>query len=382
MTALKIIFIAPSTIPSETANSIQVMKVSQALTQLGHVTTLVVPGIPAMNTMLLKQHYGITTMFPICWFQPKTGLRRIDFCWKAVRFAEEEGADIVYTRMIWAALFALRKNIPVIVHMHGIPTGRLGPLLYRRYLKQRGKKLTIFTTLGLKQLIERELHVRHKPDEAFVCSNGVDLNRYQDIPTQEKARKLLGLPEQFTAVYSGGFYAGRGVETIFKLAKVFPKVHFLCVGGKPSVVAELQKQVDAEKINNLTLTGFVANEKLPLYQATADILLMPSATHISGSSGGDIAAETSPMKLFEYMACKRAILCSDLPVLHEILNEKNAVLYPPEDFHSLVDAFSALMKDGKKREAIGAQARLDVGKYSWTDKMQSIIDFFNQNSQG
>ena len=379
---MKIIFIAPSTIPSETANSIQVMKVSQALTQLGHVTTLVVPGIPAMNTMLLKQHYGITTMFPIRWFQPKNGLRRIDFCWKAVRFAEEEGADIVYTRMIWAALFALRKNIPVIVHMHGIPTGLLGPLLYRRYLKQRGKKLTIFTTLGLKQLIERELQVRHKPDEAFVCSNGVDLNRYQDIPTQEKARKLLGLPEQFTAVYSGGFYAGRGVETIFKLAKIFPKVHFLCVGGKPSVVAELQKQVDAEKINNLTLTGFVANEKLPLYQATADILLMPSATHISGSSGGDIAAETSPMKLFEYMACKRAILCSDLPVLHEILNEKNAVLYPPEDFHSLVDAFSALMKDGKKREAIGAQARLDVGKYSWTDKMRSIIDFFKQNSQG
>ena len=379
---MKIIFIAPSTIPSETANSIQVMKVSQALTQLGHETTLVIPGTPCPDMDLLKQHYGISTLFPVRWFPAKSGLHRIDFCWKAVRFARKEGADIVYTRMIWAALFALRKNTPVIVHMHGIPTGRLGPLLYRRYLKQNGKKLTIFTTLGLKQLIEKELHVKHKLDEAFVCSNGVDLNRYQEMPPQEKARKLLGLPEQFTAVYSGGFYAGRGVETIFKLAKVFPNVHFLCVGGKPGVVAELQKQVDAEKISNLTLTGFVANEKLPLYQATADILLMPSATHISGSSGGDIAAETSPMKLFEYMACKRAILCSDLPVLHEILNEKNAVLYPPEDFQALVDAFTALMKDKKKREAIGAQARLDVSKYSWTDKMRSIIDFFTQNCKG
>jgi len=376
VTALKIIFIAPSTIPSETANSIQVMKVSQALTQLGHETTLVVPGTPTKDMARLKQHYGISTMFPIRWFPARKDLRRIDFCWQAVRFAKAQDADIVYTRMIWAALFALRKNTPVIVHMHGIPTGRLGPFLYKHYLKQEGKKLTIFTTLGLKQLIEDNLHVKHEESEAFVCSNGVDLNRYQNLPDQMEARCQLGLPEQFTAVYSGGFYAGRGVETIFELAKVFPQVHFLCVGGKPNVVAELQKQLDAEKINNLTLTGFVANEKLPLYQATADILLMPSATHIAGSSGGNIAAETSPMKLFEYMACQRAILCSDLPVLHEILNDKNAVLYPSENFQALVDAFTALMKDGKKRAALSRQARLDVAKYSWTDKMRSILDYF------
>jgi glycosyltransferase involved in cell wall biosynthesis len=376
---MKIIFIAPSAIPSETANSIQVMKVTQALTQLGHEASLIVPGSPYQDLVQLKQHYGITTMFPIQWLPARKGMRRIDFCWKAVVLAKEEHADIVYTRMIWAALFAMHRNIPVILHMHGIPTGKLGPFLYKRYLNRKGKKLTVFTTLGLKQLIESQLGVKHAVNETLVCSNGVDLNRYEDLPDQKESRKLLGLPQKFTAVYSGGFYAGRGLETIFDLARHFPQVHFLCVGGKPAVVAELQKQVKTEGLENLTLTGFVANEKLPLYQACADILLMPSAQHIAGSSGGDIAAETSPMKLFEYMACKRAILCSDLPVLHEILNKDNAVLYPSEDFQALVDAFTDLMNNEEKRKMLGAQARRDVVKYSWTNKMQSILDFFEKS---
>ena len=41
---MKIAVIAPSRVPSNTANSIQVMKVCQALAQLGHTVRLWVPG--------------------------------------------------------------------------------------------------------------------------------------------------------------------------------------------------------------------------------------------------------------------------------------------------------------------------------------------------
>jgi len=66
---MKICCIAPSRIPSETANSIQAMKASHALAQLGHEVILIAPGSgPPGQTQqekwqLLADQYGIETYF-------------------------------------------------------------------------------------------------------------------------------------------------------------------------------------------------------------------------------------------------------------------------------------------------------------------------------
>ena len=63
---MKIAAIAGSTVPSDTANSLQVMKACQALVQIGHDVTLLVPG--TRNTSVdLRKHYGLETDFPIEW---------------------------------------------------------------------------------------------------------------------------------------------------------------------------------------------------------------------------------------------------------------------------------------------------------------------------
>ena len=80
---MKIAAIAGSTIPSDTANSLQVMKACQALVQIGHDVTLLVPG--SKNTTVdLKQHYGLQTEFPIEWLSSSS--RRM-FTWDSVRRA-------------------------------------------------------------------------------------------------------------------------------------------------------------------------------------------------------------------------------------------------------------------------------------------------------
>ena len=48
---MKIVAIAGSQIPSDTANSIQVMKACNALVQLGHDLTLIVPGNRQSSTV-------------------------------------------------------------------------------------------------------------------------------------------------------------------------------------------------------------------------------------------------------------------------------------------------------------------------------------------
>ena len=120
-----------------------------------------------------------------------------------------------------------------------------------------------------------------------------------------------------------------------------------------------------------------ANEKLPLYQAAADVLLMPFGKSVSGSSGGNTADVCSPMKMFEYMAAGRAVLTSDLPVLREVLNDENALFYPPEDFEALSARFSRLIEDTAYRESLAANARKDAAQYSWQQRMQKILSSFS-----
>ena len=100
---MKISFVSSCKVPSDTANSIQVMKVCQAFAQLGHEVTLVVPGdqLSAISFQQLQSHYGLTTSFAIQWLPARA--RRF-FPWNAVRRARTLKADLLYCWPIRIAL--------------------------------------------------------------------------------------------------------------------------------------------------------------------------------------------------------------------------------------------------------------------------------------
>jgi glycosyltransferase involved in cell wall biosynthesis len=188
----------------------------------------------------------------------------------------------------------------------------------------------------------------------------------------------LGLPGSesnsgLTVGYTGHLYAGRGMGMLEYLAQRLPHLHFLWVGGRPEDVHAWRQRLEDQGIRNVSLVGFIDNQQIPLYQAAADILLMPYERSITGSSGGNSAAYASPMKMFEYMACRRAILSSDLPVIREVLNETNAVLVPPEDEQAWEQALQALASDAHRRQALVDQAWLDVQRYSWEQRARNAL---------
>src|SRR5512147_1031595 len=111
---MKIVAVAGSTIPSDTANSMQVMKACQALVQLGHQMTLLIPGSP--NTSAdLQTHYGLQTGFPIEWLSSSS--RRV-FTWEAVRRARALNADLLYSWFPQSAVFGLLSKLPVVFEIH------------------------------------------------------------------------------------------------------------------------------------------------------------------------------------------------------------------------------------------------------------------------
>lgn len=390
---MKIAVIAPTTIPSRRANTFQVMKMSQALVEIGHTVRLIAQ--PAVNMTATKanqsgsewetltEHYGLNpaARFEIQWLSAQDRLRRYDFGWRAMRLAKQWNADLLYTRLPQAGAIASRAGVPTVLEVHDLPQGKFGNLLFRWFVNGRGAYRLVVITRALADDLRTRFSLpepeNSDPARPFtiIAPDGVDLARYQDLPRPLAARQALGLarPKQFTAGYTGHLYAGRGANLILELAKRLPKVNFLIAGGEPGQVEHLAAECRAAGLENLALLGFISNTRLPLYQAACEALLMPYQRQVAASSGGDIARYLSPMKVFEYLACGRAILSSDLPVLREVLNPGNAILLPMADIDAWAAAIQNLQDNPDLCARLAEQAQREAQNYSWEARARRIL---------
>lgn len=382
---MKVLVAAPTYLPSRRANTIQVMKMAQALQSIGHGVRVLVPGrkddeIQSWDD--LSSLYGLKEKIDVHWFPVYPRLRSYDYGYRVIAGFHQWEADILYTRLPQAAAFASLIGIPTIFEVHDLPGGRFGLWLFRRFLNGPGAFRLVLISRSLRDDLDHI--VGPLPDYPFtlVAPDGVDLDRFENIPTPIEARaslKLSALPQlpikAFTIGYTGHLYEGRGARLILELARQIPEFSFLMAGGDPDDVARIGFQVKRLGLKNVYLTGFIPNRKLPDYQAACDVLLMPYQWTVAASSGGNIASYLSPMKLFEYLACGRVILSSDLPVLREILSEENAILLPPDDIHSWKKALKEISQDLPRQHLLGQQAREDSKKYSWKSRAENILAF-------
>jgi len=367
---MRIVCISSSQIPSDTANSIQVMKVCQAFTQLGHDVILLVPGPQpeGLKPAALHTHYGLRTLFNIEWLSVRT--RRL-FPWEAVRHARRLGADLLYVWPLQSAALGLLAGMPSMLELHDFPSGRFGPLWLRLFLALPGRK----RLLPITDALRRSLHLT--TEQTVIAPDGVDLERYFSLPESEPARRELGLPAAPTVLCTGHLYEGRGADLFLALAEKIPLASFVWVGGRSADVKTWTTRAAAQALTNVTFTGFVPNERIPLYQSAADVLLMPYQRTVATSSGGNTAEICSPMKMFEYMAAGRAILTSDLPVLREVLDETTAVFCPLDNVGAWESALGGLLNDEKRRQALGQRACRAVEQYSWVERAKRVLKGFD-----
>jgi glycosyltransferase involved in cell wall biosynthesis len=371
---VKIAAITNSRIPSLTANSIQAMKVIQALLQLGHDVRLFAPretSLPSAQT--LRDHYGLHSVPELHQLTSRTRFKRFDFIVLAQRAARRFGAGLIYTWLPQSAALGVRAGCPVVLEMHADVAGRMGAWWLRQFWGGGGPRCMTVTTLALKEALARSTGLAFPDQQVLVAPNGVELEKYESLPGPEQARLQLGLPPGLMAGFTGHIYPGRGADLLFELARQMPELNFLWVGGTPELVSFWRGRLESAGISNVTMTGFLEHRLIPLYQAAADILLMPYSRSIEGSSGQDIGEVINPMKMFEYMAAGRAIVSADLPSIREILNPANAVLCEPGDVVAWRSAILALLGDESHRLALGSKARGDVEKFTWLAREQRIL---------
>lgn len=358
------------------------MKMSQAFVLLGHEVLLLVPGFTASSDPAtspewdnLAHQYGLKVEFPVEWLPVRANLRRYDFGFLAVRRARRWEADLLYTRLPQAAAFASTLGMETICEVHDLPQGTLGPKLLQRFLKGSGARKLVIITRALEEDLSGKFGGLPEFPFTMIEPDGVDLERYRNLPEPAEARRRLNLPfTGFTVGYTGHLYPGRGAELILEIAARLPELFFLLAGGEAEDLDRLKRKVGESDQPNVLLTGFIPNADLPLYQAASDVLLMPYQQRVAASSGGDISRYLSPMKLFEYLASSRPILSSDLPVLREVLNPENSILLPPEDAEVWTTAIKALKADPERGAALSKRAREDAAGYTWEARAERILE--------
>lgn len=374
---MKIVYLSNSLIPSRSANSIHVMKMCAAFSANGHHVRLLAPSRPGREANVepadIFRYYGVEESFDVQ-FLAWPGMRGSSYVYAmlAAWRARRNRADIVYTRFLSGGVAAALTGSPVIYEAHKPvhDLSRGAGLLFGVLRKHSGLKRIVVITAALKRRFVEDYP--ELEDRIVVAHDGAD--PVSEHSAHSEKANLRGSSSGLQAGYVGQLFPGKGIELIDPLAQLCPDVQFHIVGGTEQDVALWRSKL--EQRNNVHFYGFVAPGKVQEYLSQFDVVLAPYQRKVSVFGGhGDVAQWMSPLKLFEYMASARAIVCADLPVLREVLREEQTALFcDPDSAVSWSAALARLDRDPAFRQSLGLQAREDfLRQYTWVARAALVV---------
>ena len=191
-------------------------------------------------------------------------------------------------------------------------------------------------------------------------------------PSKSDARRELGLPaDAFIIGYAGLTFAYRRLDLLVAAFAPIAQEHndalLLLVGGRPFEVIEIRAQADRLGIDlkRIVTPGQVDHARTPIYLAASDVLVIPDTV---------TQMTASPLKLFEYMATGRAIVCKDMLALREIVGEASALFFPEGDVDALADCLLRLRSDVTTRERLGKEAKRLSIQYTYRARAERIAE--------
>lgn len=363
----KVAYIVNARMPTERAHGIQIASMCAAFAGAGIVVELIVPKRFNTITEDIFAYYGIEPSFTVVELPAKEGrpvgtydyyLRRLFFALRAARHVVRTRPDAVFTRdeiSAWLTSF----SVPTFFELHRFPETSLGIFFY--FL--RNLKGIVSTNIWKRdELIRRGID----RDRILVAPNGFDSSAFERARTLD-LREMLRVPSDSKLVmYTGQLFGWKGAHILAKAIQELPThVHAVFIGGNAKETVSFKEQYAHPRIHVL---GQKPHHEMPAYQVTADLLVVPNVPINRESS-----FETSPIKLFEYMASKRPIVASDLPSIREIVNGESVLLVEPNDPHALAKAIERVLENPAVHRVQKAY-ELSL-QYSWKARAGRLLAF-------
>lgn len=191
---------------------------------------------------------------------------------------------------------------------------------------------------------------RHRP---HVIPNGLDLQKFEGLPSQEEARSRTGLPsDRPLLMYVGKVIPEKRVEWLLDVVARLPETEAVVVGGYAeeyygdSYYRSLVARYDGIR-GRTRFVGEVPWHEVPTYLTAADIFVYPSPW------------EGSPNAVMEAMAAGLPVVVSDIAAHREIV-EHGKTGFLASDPTSMARFADTLARDPKLRREIGSKARTHV----------------------
>lgn len=362
--SLRVIYLADFEVPSKSASSIHVMRMCEALTQLGYDVTLVAIRSNEMtNAKELLKDYGVLFPFSIrLIYLPRIPGRTFIFACISFFYLLIAAPELVYSRSVpGAALSVIMHQVILEMHRPVWEYGKIYAYLFRRTIRCKHLKRIVLISERLKQI-----YLTRYPADRYLVAHDAAAGFGPDeagVKVFERGELRIG--------YTGGMYKGRGLDLIVKIAEQMPESTFHIAGGTAD---DLRNVSGAEIPENVYCYGYLKPSCVSGFLKKMDVLIAPYQKDTETIGGTRSADYMSPLKIFEYMSSGKPIVASDLPVLREVLDESCSILVPPQATNCWVAAIKSL-KNREKADNLAESAYKKFSEnYTWTARAKRILN--------
>lgn len=388
---MKWIYIVENPLEKHTAGQTHVLEFCHALAKIDEVI-LISQANP--STLSQVEDFGYLQINPIQIRPHNLGdiLNTIKAFFYVNRQIKTSQPDVVYERAtsfgIGPLISARINNIPAILEVNGNWEDE-----HRWVLKQlsfpkkqfvgfinalRGHSITIACRIAgrlivvtpnlVDFLIQKKIGNKEK---ILVVPNGVNVERF--IPLDKMTCKnSLGLqPDVDYVGFIGSLSAWQGVEDLILAYSELPqelktKFHLLIVGDGPEYKRCNDIKGQLKLGNSVIFTGAQPYQSIPKYISACSVLAAPIKPR-----------PCSPLKIYEYMACARPIIASNIEDLEFVERQGVGVLFSPGDIKDFAEKLQDILNlPEDKKKVIGERARhLVEENYSWDAVVQTVRQF-------
>ncbi len=300
--------------------------------------------------------------------------------WRVARYLSKAGkVDFIYERyslFMFAVVWLARlKKIPIILEVNDSSTvERVRPVYFLRlatalegWVFRKASGLVFVSGVFRDRIQAAHGHIA----PAIITPNAANIDKFSYTPEQRaQARQKWKLDGKVVCGYLGAFVPWHAIDKfVFEIAdhlKARPELVLLLVGDGATYpdVAEFVRQRGLQ--DQVMLTGRVPHDDVPGLLAAMDMAILPSA--------GDY---TSPVKLFEFMACGIAPIAPDFLPIREVLKEGvTGWTFPAGRLDQAVSMVLAKSADAAELKKVGAAARAYIAaERQWRNNVVQLVEF-------
>ena len=321
------------------------------------------------------------------------------FMKRIIEVAKQEKVDLIHAhtpyRVGLPALRAARKlKLPFVYEMRGmweetaVANGRWRPNgpAYRRFQNYETKVLrSADSVVCISETLKREAISRGVSESKItVVTNAVDesiINKSTKHELFDEVSSLLNRNKSTKVIgYIGSLRAMEGVdltaEAVAQLSSSGHDVRFFVLSSE-SGQAELRRHCDQLGLSDkAVIAGPVPHDSVAQFYDLIDIFVV-------SRPNSRVTRLVTPLKPFEAMAMKKAVIGSKLPALEEIIDDgKTGLLYDADDVESLTATIAKVMASDELIKLLGDNAHSWINECrTWQSVVSNYADAYRYAKQ-